>query len=273
MWIEELENGRYKFVERYDDYLTGKQKKVSITLDKNTAATRKFAQSELLKKIERKQNTVINNDNLTLQELYNRYCDFQSREAKPSTARRNAISNKTVIKYIGGDVLVNNLTVLYINDCFDKYNVDKQKLIEYIKRFKAMLRWGYNNDLHTNFAIITKLIAPQTSSAHHKVKDKYLEPEELLSLLDAIKDYPNWYYLAYFLSLTGLRVGEALALNVNDIGSEYIKVSKSYDSNFKKVGTPKTPESNREVYIQPELRTLINRIYKKIQSNVAMGIQ
>ena len=260
MWIEKLENGRYKFVERYDDYLTGKQKKVSITLDKNTAATRKFAQAELLKKIDRKQNSVINNDNLTLHELYNRYSSFQRKEAKPSTARRNAISNKTVIKYIGVDVLVNNLTALYVNDCFDKYNVDKQKLVEYIKRFKAMLRWGYNNDLHSNYAILSKLTAPSEISAHQKVKDKYLEPEELSELLDTLKTMPDYYYLTYFLSLTGLRVGEALALNMNDIGSEYIKVNKSYDSLLKTIGDTKTPESNREVYIQPELKELIDKI-------------
>lgn len=260
MWIENLENGRYKFVERYDDYLTGKQKKVSITLDKNTAATRKFAQAELLKKIEAKQSAVLADEDITLKALYDRYCDFQNKEVRPSTAQRNAISNRTVIRLIGGDVLVNNLTALYVNDCFVKYNVEKQKLNEYVKRFKAMLRWGYNNDLHSNYAILSKLTAPSEISAHQKVKDKYLEPEELSELLESLKSMPDYYYLTYFLSLTGLRVGEALALNISDVGAEYIKVNKSYDSSFKTVGDTKTPESNREVYIQPELKELITRI-------------
>lgn len=260
MWIEALENGRYKFVERYDDYLTGKQKKVSITLDKNTAATRKFAQAELLKKIERKQNTVINNDNLTLQELYDRYCDFQAKELKGATVRRNSISNRMVIRYIGKDVLVNNLTALYVNDCFAKYGVEKKKLSEYIKRFKAMLRWGYNNDLHTNYAILSKLTVTNEISAHQKVKDKYLEPNELSELLNSLKSAPNWYYLTYFLSLSGLRVGEAIALNKTDIKGDYITVRSTYNPNLKEFGSPKTMESNREVYIQPELKKLIQRI-------------
>ncbi|CUX23292.1 hypothetical protein BN3456_00650 [Clostridium sp. C105KSO13] len=29
MWVEETKNGKYKAVERYTDYLTGKQRKVT----------------------------------------------------------------------------------------------------------------------------------------------------------------------------------------------------------------------------------------------------
>ncbi len=34
MWVEELSNGKFKFVERYTDYMTGKVKRVSVTMDK-----------------------------------------------------------------------------------------------------------------------------------------------------------------------------------------------------------------------------------------------
>lgn len=261
MWIENLENGRYKFVERYDDYLTGKQKKVSITLDKNTAATRKFAQAELLKKIERKQQNVSYNKEITLNELYECYCSYQKTAVKSNTSKRNAISNRMMLGYLGADCLVNNLTALYINDCFNKYDIDKEKTVEYVRRFKAMLRWGYNNDLHTNYAVLSKLSAKADISAHYKVKDKYLEPEELEKLLERLKEIPRWYYLSYFLSLTGLRIGEALALHKSDIGNEYITVNKTLDLNDGSFGSPKTLESNREVYIQPELKTLLKRIY------------
>ena len=191
MWIEALENGRYKFVERYDDYLTGKQKKVSITLDKNTAATRKFAQAELLKKIERKQQNVSYNKEITLNELYERYCSYQKTAVKSNTSKRNAISNRMMLGFLGADCLVNNLTALYINDCFNKYDIDKEKTVEYVRRFKAMLRWGYNNDLHTNYAVLSKLSAKADISAHYKVKDKYLEPEELEKLLERLKSFLN----------------------------------------------------------------------------------
>ena len=43
MWVEKTKSGNYKFVERYKDYLTGKEKKASVTLEKNNASARKQA--------------------------------------------------------------------------------------------------------------------------------------------------------------------------------------------------------------------------------------
>ena len=44
MWVEESKNGKFKFCERYEDYLTGKTKRVSVTMYKNTPQSRKKAQ-------------------------------------------------------------------------------------------------------------------------------------------------------------------------------------------------------------------------------------
>ncbi|HIX28237.1 MAG TPA: hypothetical protein H9858_00880 [Candidatus Blautia stercoravium] len=41
MWIEETQSGKFKFTEQYTDYMTGKKKRVSVTLPKNTAAAKK----------------------------------------------------------------------------------------------------------------------------------------------------------------------------------------------------------------------------------------
>ena len=54
-------------------------------MDKNTAATRKFAQAELLKKIEAKQKSVAFDKEITLKELYDRYNNFQKSNVKPNT--------------------------------------------------------------------------------------------------------------------------------------------------------------------------------------------
>lgn len=51
MWSEKLPSGKVRFVERYEDPLTGKQKKVSVTMDRDTASTRKQAQAALNDKI------------------------------------------------------------------------------------------------------------------------------------------------------------------------------------------------------------------------------
>ena len=41
MWSEILPSGKVRFVERYEDPMTEKSHKVSITMDKDTASTRK----------------------------------------------------------------------------------------------------------------------------------------------------------------------------------------------------------------------------------------
>lgn len=52
MWVEELTNGKYKYVERYIEPYTEKTKKTSITLDKNTAQAKKQALTLLQEKID-----------------------------------------------------------------------------------------------------------------------------------------------------------------------------------------------------------------------------
>ena len=272
MWIEELANGRFKFVERYNDYLTGKKKKVSVTLDKNTAATRKFAQAELLKKIEDKQSCSLTHENITLQKLYDNYIKYQTTEVRTSTLQRNKISVGKVIDMLGRKTLVDNITALYVNDCFNRFNVDKNKRVEYVTRFKAMLRWGYDNDFYQNIQLITKLKATPEISEHQKVKYKFLEPDEIGRILEELKKKPDWYYLTYFLLLSGLRVGEALALHREDICNEYIKVNKTCNLKTLELGSPKTPESNRVVFIQDELKELIKRI-KIYESEKNSGIK
>ena len=50
MWVEKLPNGKFKYCERYLDHKTGKNKRASITLDKNTPQAKNYAIKMLNKK-------------------------------------------------------------------------------------------------------------------------------------------------------------------------------------------------------------------------------
>jgi len=56
MWVVPLENGKFKFTERYKDDLTGKTKYVSVTLTSKSKQAEKKAISILNNKIEEKEN-------------------------------------------------------------------------------------------------------------------------------------------------------------------------------------------------------------------------
>ena len=87
MWVEETKKGKYKYIERYTDPLTGKYKRVSVVLDKNTAQAKKQAQNALAEKIRKAMDP--KPETITLGELVEKYREEQKKTVKPSTYRRS----------------------------------------------------------------------------------------------------------------------------------------------------------------------------------------
>lgn len=84
MWIEELSNGKYKYVERYEDPLTGKMHKVSLTSTKHNARVEKEMTKRLLQKIEhKKSHNVI--ENIKFNQLADEWLSLYQQRVKPST--------------------------------------------------------------------------------------------------------------------------------------------------------------------------------------------
>ena len=263
MWSEN-KGTKTKYIERYADPLTLKQKYVSITLSgKDTAANRKKALEELTRKIDKIQTSVIT-DNCTLSQVYDKYILYQSKTVKEATIERNRRTLYKLVRVFGKDSIVNNLTVSYITDkllAMPGTNVTRN---EYIRRFKAMLNWAKKMDLHHNYKLCDNLeYFKEEQTKKERIQDKFLEPDEATTLLNHMKDTNNWqwYHLTRFLLLSGLRIGEAIALDMADVSDKYITVNKTYDNINKIVTTPKTSTSNRDVYIQAELKDAI-KMYK-----------
>ena len=259
MWSQEREPGKVRYFERYTDPLTMKSKTVSITLSgKDTAANRKKASTALSQTIDKKI-APENHSVLSLLDLYNAYTAYQALTVKASTQERNKRTLKKLCTLLGNDTIVDNLTVSYINQMLLSTQKGPATLNEYLARLRAMLRWGYDTELVTSDIGNRLKRFKDTQTKRDKIADKYLEPEEIGKLLDYMqKSCLNWYYLTKFLLLSGLRIGEAIALEKTDVSSE-ISVSKTYDVINRLITTPKTNTSNRDVYIQPELQNLIKQ--------------
>lgn len=264
MWTEPLPNGKYKAVERYLDPITGKQKKISVTIDRDTRQARKDAQRILDEKIDKVLEKT-NYDNMTFGELCEKY--LNDLPVKPSAKNSTRTVINRLCRTLGGSARINSLTASYVfnqlgHEESTKYNIS-------IKRFKAVVRYGYAHDYIKDISWLAKLVLKK-DDRKARIEDKYLEQDELALLLK------NMMYrhqlLTKFLALSGLRIGEALALDVGDLDT-YIHVKKTIDIvTGELMDTPKTVDSYRDVFIQPELAEVVKDVRKwRLEDMVKRG--
>ena len=259
MWIKPTAAGKIRYCERYIDYLTGKCKDVSVTFEKDTLRNRKLAQKILQERIAAKQSPKVRE--LTMSDLIEEYRKDQKLNVKMSTYQRNYHTAESIMALLGKDVLVDRISARYVRNKFLQSGKRGATLNEYLKRLGALFRWAYKNDLVSDISFLDKI--ERFSDVPHKTKiaDKYLESDELRLVLIKM-EHPFWPMLVEFMALSGLRCGEAIALEKSDIDlkENVIHVSKTYDSINKIVSSAKTDNSIDDVVIQPQLKDCIRRI-------------
>jgi len=262
MWQEKCGKGKYKYTERYKDIMTGKWKKVSLIM---TSSNSKTAYTALQTKIKAKMASACDSSKVTLDELIEAYRKSQRATVKNSTWRRNEWQEKKLSEIIGGDVLVNKLTASFVKQKLLDTKENGTRLNQRLKTFKAMMRWGYKNDKIVSVEWMAKLESFPEPTEKEKDFMKYLEKDELSAVLDAMSEKPVWQLLTKFQALSGLRIGETIALDRSDvdIDARLIHVTKTYDMvNCELTHSTKTETSTRDVRIRPELMPVILDINK-----------
>ena len=260
MWIEQTANGKYKACERYIDPISGKTKKASITIEKDTKAARKAAQQALTAKIEKLQTISSTADqDITFKELADLYISHQKKTTRLQTWRRDENIMKNISKVIGDDTKVNKLSARYISSHFSKAKKENVTLNTYLSHIKRMLNWGFREDYVQDVSFLKKLKPYPDADRKARIQDKFLDSSELRVLLDGM-EVTRWRLLTQFLALSGLRIGEAMALDNSDV-SDVITVNKTADARTQAITkSAKTNAGNREVFVQAELKAAIKEI-------------
>lgn len=273
MWHQTTPTGKEQYFERYKDPLTGKLKTVSVTLPNASRTTQKAAERLLNERIATLTVAPGNSASITFKALTEAYTRSQRMLQKASTAKTTEYKMKTLRELIGADTLAANLNAPYVRrQLMMQRSAETVTAVTYnerLKYYKALMRWAYEEELVGNISHLEKL--KKRPETHKEEKAKYMEGMELAAVVAAMR-VPEWKLLTQFLALSGLRIGEAIALTEDDVDLDqrYIHVDKTFSLMTRAVDSTKTDTSTRSVFIQDELLEVVTDAIARKQMNVKM---
>lgn len=225
MWIEKLSSDKYKYIERYEDPLTGKLKRVSVIRENKTRQTQKEASYLLNNKIAKKINELENAPKeITFSDLYDEWYKQYKKQVAESTYFSTNNLMKAVKEDIGKNTLVSRIDNRLLDDMFDKYLYDKNLSNKYVAIIKTKINLVFKYAIKKDYISTNPLDKVELNYKKEfktaKIKDKYLEDVEYDSIIRFSMNHNERYGLLFqWLYLTGMRPGEATALMKEDIDS------------------------------------------------------
>lgn len=262
LYIVNNPDGSVRYRLSYRDPLTGKEKRLSYSMPSHSVRNQRKAEDILQSRLR----AILDGspEGALLAEAFSAYLKDMSFSWRESTALRNkATLGRVAAAFPSGAVLENITPQKWREALSDLSGTDAGKYNEYLKRVKAFLHWCVGNDYLKNDIcpkIPRRVEERDAYTGEEKATDHILEPSEVAMLLDCLKGNERWLQIVRFMLLSGLRCGEALALNDADVGKDFIKVNKTLGATTLKIGPPKTPKSNRDVSITKELAVCIAEI-------------
>lgn len=254
MWkesfIDKEGNKKFRFYERYRDPLTNKTRRTSVVMNKDTRQSHKEAQKRLNERIDSKikssETYVPGADELTFHILIDEWFE---RYKLASGSKRSTIKTKyskinTIKKYTPEDVLAKSLNSKVIQGFVNKLveNNYSQKIIQdFFSLIRNILKFGQKKYKMNDLSYLDDVIIPKKAPTREEIKAKrenYLEMHEVYKMVDAINDmasnkraaymqhaYIICAHVAEFQSLNGMRIGELLALQPENIDFENKKLT------------------------------------------------
>ncbi|MCJ1969663.1 tyrosine-type recombinase/integrase [Lactococcus carnosus] len=288
MFFKKIDNGKYRYYEKFYDESEGKWKQASVTLTSKTRQAQGKAKKQLEEKIEKKSLEYDEQyklkqvfQKMTVREVYDEYKIFRKQELKDSTFAIQNVMLSNILKDILDDLIV-NVTSFSIQKYFMispnsfKYKKTQKSLINLF--FKYSLKLGYIEQNPIEKVEIPK--QRKDIEDIQKKRTKFLSIEEMKVLKQSFGNSPQeirMNYLIEFMYLTGLRIGEALALmweNIN-LENKIINVKYTLDTNSAsikefKLNSPKTIDSYRLVSISVRcIEILLNMKKLNVKSKKA----
>lgn len=252
MWKEKDRNG-WRYIERYTDQ-NGKEKRTSVVLKRAGRAAEDEARALLKEKIAKKTGLAYTPapSEVTLKVLIDKYLTWQREQHKEQTADVSERHLKKIKGLIGPDIKLCDIDAGMIRQKLDTGSASLYN--GRIKHVKALVRWSYRFGYLDSVTLADRLERRTDKEAKQKLQEKYLESDEIKKLLEGAK-VDRWRHVIRIMILSGLRIGELMALREDDIdyASGLISVTKTYSINIEKETSTKTEAGERVIPIQSEL--------------------
>ncbi|MGI1836861.1 tyrosine-type recombinase/integrase [Lactococcus garvieae] len=272
MFYKKLENGKYRFFEKYFDENQNKWRQVTVTMNSKSRASQAEAKSKLNKKIE---NYLSESDKkrTTVYEVFVEWRKVRNEEIKISTCyvEENAF-RKFLRKY--GNREITNITSQEIQ--FFLFDLKVSKATRRLRKTYYKLFFGYAVGVgYIKENPIDKIVLPKSRVTLEEVnrkQNKFLTLEEMKELLVYISKYKihkEKGMLFEFLFLTGLRIGEALALRWQNVDTKNKVIEVHHTLNFhshvanERLLPPKTIYSYRTVSINDRCIEILKHFHER----------
>lgn len=247
MWVE---NNRL-----YDRYVgrDGKTHKASVPLAKNTPQAHRMARNALENKIAGILSPECKTGLNALVRVY-----LNSKNVKTSTMINYENAFGQIVSILGDDLTAAELSAPLIRQKFLECEKPISKINRYTLLLNNFLRWLYE---YGYISAPIKISTLKEKKQLRPASDLFLEQGELRKLLERLAGTMDGY-ICEFMALTGCRIGEAAALTLADVGDRYISITKTYFEKTNSCGPPKTATSERDIFIQPELRKFLRNYFE-----------
>jgi len=271
MFFRELENGKYRYYEKYFDLEENKWKQVSITLTSKTRQAQRQARILLDEKIEKKRENIEKEKKevrkITVKEAYEEYLKIRKSELKRSTFKSQKYTIIGEIRKLE-DYLLMNVTSRIVQNillelpCSAEHRKNKKVLLNLF--FKYCLNVGYISENPIDNVVLPK--RKKNLKKVRKKQNKYLTRAEVVQYLNFLeKEEKNQRVrlIVEFMYLTGLRFGEVLALTLEDIdfGNKTLEVKHTLHTSGSKaeifLDSPKSLASYRVIGISDRVLEII----------------
>ncbi|HDH6722622.1 TPA: site-specific integrase [Staphylococcus aureus] len=248
----EKRGNKWRYKVQYKDSL-GTKKIISKSGFRTKAEAKKAAlEVELNIKNGYKENM-----NYTLEKWLDYYLEtWRKDKVNDSTYNIELYSKKRLLDIYDPNINIKNITPSmhqkFINTLIQRgYSKSTLSKTHHLMK-RAMERAKYDRIIYFNPC---DGISLQHKNLKEKVKAKYLPSDKINLFLEMVKKRDIYqYFLFRTLIETGIRIGEANALNWNDYDKKLktLSITKSYDQKRKKFGTTKNKE-NRIIFISDKL--------------------